>query len=262
MVIKNIEDIINRREVLFKTLENIENEIKTLPEGGIIIKKQNNRSYYYQTGGKPREKYLTSKENDLINLLLRKDYLKKALKAVKQELEGTKMILTNYPAVTVEDVYDQLPEERKRRVKSIILGDDEFSKKWIDEPYDKKPIKKGSSSYLTLKGEYVRSKSELIIADRLWVNGIPYKYECPILVDGEIIHPDFTILRIRDRKIIYHEHCGMIDDADYSEKLADRINKYSRAGIVQGDRLFFSFETAKKTLDVSMIDRLIDTHFR
>ena len=173
-----------------------------------------------------------------------------------------KTILTDYPVATVEDVYDQLPDDSKRRDKSIIPGADEFSKKWLDEPYDRKPIKKGNASYFTLKGDYVRSKSELIIADRLWANGIPYKYECPILVDGEIIHPDFTILRIRDRKIIYHEHCGMIDDAEYSEKLTDRVNRYSREGIVLGDRLFLSFETSKKPLDVCVIDRLINTHFR
>lgn len=126
----------------------------------------------------------------------------------------------------------------------------------------KKPISDDIPVYTTMRGERVRSKSEIIIADRLFANGIPYKYECPLKVGNEIIHPDFTILRMSDRKILYHEHCGMADDSGYAEDMVKRINDYSEEGIIQGDSLFLSFETSKQPLDVRVIDRLINSHFR
>lgn len=90
----------------------------------------------------------------------------------------------------------------------------------------------------------------------------PYKYECLILVRDEIIHPDFTILRLSDLKILYHEHLGKLDDPQYTERNNIRINSYNEEGIILGDRLFLSFETSKTPLDVRVIDNLINTHFR
>ena len=126
-------------------------------------------------------------------------------------------------------------------------------------PYVKKPIVNG---FRTLKGDIVRSKSELIIADRLWLNGIPYKYECPIMINGQIIHPDFTILRRSDNKILYLEHCGMVDKPEYAESMVNRINDYNKEGITLGDRLFLSMETSATPLDVTAIDNLINTCFK
>ena len=61
--------------------------------------------------------------------------------------------------------------------------------------------------YSTEKGELVRSKSELLIADMYYSLGIPYKYEAGVKLRGGIVrYPDFTLLRVRDRKEFYHEH--------------------------------------------------------
>ena len=82
------------------------------------------------------------------------------------------------------------------------------------------------------------------------------------MIGDKIIHPDFTILRISDRKILYHEHCGRMDDPDYAEEMVKRINEYNREGIILGDRLFLSFETSDTPLDSRVIDNLINKHFR
>ena len=65
-----------------------------------------------------------------------------------------------------------------------------------------------------------------------------------------------------DRKILYHEHCGKMSDAEYKEDMVERANNYSKAGIVLGDRLFYTFESDKVPLDIRTLDRIIDTHYR
>lgn len=48
--------------------------------------------------------------------------------------------------------------------------------------------------------ERVRSKSEVIIADILNQEGIPYRYECPLQLKGwGKVYPDFTVLSERER---------------------------------------------------------------
>ena len=167
-----------------------------------------------------------------------------------------------YPEILAEDIYEHLKEERKHLVRPIVLTDEEFVKRWQEAEYDLNPISNDIPFYQTLKGERVRSKSEMIIADRLLAKGIPYKYECPLKVGKKIIHPDFTILRVSDRKIVYYEHCGKTDDPEYAEDMVSRVNDYNSAGIILGDSLFMTFETSKTPLDVRVLDNMIRTNFK
>lgn len=256
------ETMTKRRETLLKSIGEIEKQLKHMPEGCIYLKKHNSNDYYYLRLSNSKEVYLSSKNEALIKQLVQKDYLKKSLRSAKREAEALENAINSYPNPHVEGVYDQLPEAKKKYAEPLFPGADEIARKWLAQPYIPKPIGKDTPVYLTIKGERVRSKSEVIIADRLWANGIPYKYECPILVGDEIIHPDFTILRLSDLKFLYHEHLGKLDDPQYTERNNSRINSYNDAGIILGDRLFLSFETSKTPLDVRVIDNLINTHFR
>lgn len=129
-----------------------------------------------------------------------------------------------YPDTIIEEAYDKLPHGRKQYAKPFSVDNDRFAKTWQEQPYERKSFSKDASFYQTIRGDRVRSKSEMIIADRLWANGIPYKYECPLKVGKKIIHPDFTILRLSDRKVLYHEHCGMVDNQEYAEDMVERIS--------------------------------------
>ena len=184
------------------------------------------------------------------------------MKAAKNELAALSKMLSLYPDDLPEELYEKLPEELRMGVEPVILGNEQDAREWMAEPFVGKPFKDDAPVYKTIKGERVRSKSEVMIADRMFFRGVPYKYECPIMIDGQVIHPDFSIKRMSDNKLIYHEHCGRMDDPEYVNDLVERVNLYNQAGIMQGDRLTFSFETADKPLDNRVIDRLIDEFFK
>ena len=252
----------DRYDLITKTIENIEKKLKALPTGWINIRHQNGKAYYYYANAKSKERFLTKKDKELIKQLLQKRYLKEVLKAAKNELLALSKMLNIYPADLPEEMFEKLPEELRSGVEPIILGNEQDAREWMEEPYVGKPFKDDAPVYMTIKGERVRSKSEVMLADRLFFRGVPYKYECPIMIDGIVIHPDFSMKRMSDNKIIYHEHCGKMDDPEYYSDLVERINLYNQAGIMQGDRLTFSFETSDKPLDIRVIDRLIDEFFK
>ena len=251
-----------RYELLSKSIEDIEKKSPSFPEGRINIRIHNDKPYYYLAGGDSSDKYLTQADSDLIEQLVQKDYLNKVLKNAKNEQNAIIKMLKLYPDTIAEDVYESLPEGRKRYATPINICDDAFAQKWMQTPYKRKPFKKGAPKFYTMKGERVRSKSEVLVADRLRERSVPYRFECPLIIGNRIIHPDFTILRMSDRKILYLEHCGMMEDKDYKEDMVDRCNLYSEAGIILGDRLFYTFESEDTPLDIRTLDRLIDTHFR
>ena len=62
----------------------------------------------------------------------------------------------------------------------------------------------------TARGEMVRSKSEVIIADAPRHKGVEYAYERPLTIDGVTKYPDFTIEDMESGLTFYWEHCGML----------------------------------------------------
>ena len=262
-MINNVKNaLIARSKKMTELKASLDEQLKSLPEGSIITKRRKYGTGYYWINNKTKPKYLSKKDSVLIEQLIQKAYIKEVIKSSETELNGLNRMLDCYPKITAEDIYEQLSDDRKRLVKPIITPIEQYVQEWQSRPYTPKPIAEGTPIFETLRGERVRSKSEQIIADRLYANGIPYKYECPLIVNGKLIHPDFTILRRSDRKEVYHEHLGKTDDEKYQNDNVPRINDYILGGYMLGDKLFLSFESSTNPLDARVIDKLINDQYK
>ncbi len=259
---KTVFEIMNARySFLTTTINSLEKKKNSYPDGIINIKTTKSGSYYYWHIDNKRN-YLGRKDTDLVKQLIQKDLVSKAIKTAQKEAAVLQKLISEYPREVIEDLYDHLPECRKKYASPLFLDNEEYAQYWLSIPFTPKPVGEDVPDFYTKKGEHVRSKSEVIIGDRLYAKGIPYKYECPLKVGKDIIHPDFTILRLSDRKILYHEHCGKMGDKSYVEDMVSRVNQYGKAGIYCGDRLCFSFESSDHPLDISWLDDFIEKNFR
>jgi hypothetical protein len=249
---------------ILKLIQSIEQQLARLPDGKLRIHRQGKSVSYYLVEEKQRDNgTLIDKDNfKLINGLAQKTYLQKVLKAAQREHKYLQGFINNYPQPLPEDVYYLQNEDRKALTQPVGLSDEEYKERWLSETYQRKGFAEGIPVYMTNKGLRVRSKSEQIIAERLDANDIPYKYEYPVTIDDVVYHPDFKILRMSDRKEIFYEHLGRMDDPGYSQKNIVRLNRYSLNGIVQGDNLVTTMETSMTPLDTRVLDRLIEEVFR
>jgi hypothetical protein len=84
----------------------------------------------------------------------------------------------------------------------------------------------------TLRGEMVRSKSELVIADRLHSNGVDYLYEHPLTLSGRTRFPDFTYEDDESGRKFYWEHCGLLVDPIYRTRWEAKLKWYRENGIL------------------------------
>ena len=259
-----LNQIDKRKNAILQLIDVEKNKLLQYPEGRIKISRIKNQKYYYHVvdDSEPSGRLLSKDETDFVRDLVQKSYLSKVIKVAEQEYKLLKQIIDRYPKVTVEKVYETLPKERRELVTPVYLPDDEYVRRWQNEPYERKGFSESAAYYVTLKNERVRSKSEQLIADRLNYKGIPYKYECPLKVGDETYHPDFTILRLSDREEVYYEHRGRMDDPKYIEDNMPRYRNYSLNGIVLGEKLFISEETRAFPLDMRTIDDLIERCFR
>lgn len=98
------------------------------------------------------------------------------------------------------------------------------------QPYEEPPHR-----HKTLRGDRVRSKSEVVLANLLTSLGVQYEYEAPLVIgqgdNTRTIHPDFTIRQTKDGRPIYVEHLGMMDNFTYRSDWNERLALFGRAGI-------------------------------
>jgi len=115
----------------------------------------------------------------------------------------------------------------------------------------------------TLKGELVRSKSEVIIANMLYESEIPYEYEKELSLGEDGIRiPDFTIDDAESGRLFYWEHCGMMSDRHYRQRWEEKKSLYAKHGIVEGENLIISCDDANGSIDSLMIKALIEKHLQ
>ncbi len=121
----------------------------------------------------------------------------------------------------------------------------------------------------TERGELVRSKSELVIADKLHARGVDYVYEQRVvLADGVERFPDFTIDDEEAGITYYWEHLGMLDVPAYKRRWELKLEEYRNSDILPHDdgggergTLIITRDDPGGALDAAKIGRLIDEVF-
>lgn len=251
-----------RKEVawLEKIVQKANKRLQTAPEGNLRISKKPDGIEYYlksaQTGSNGR--YMKKHEFEVARAIAQKDYDAQLIKAAEERIKAINTFLKKYERTNLKDIYNKCNSYRQKLIDAVMVSDEEYIKCWREQAYEGKGVSNDVLEIITERGESVRSKSEKIIADKLYALGIPYRYECPLILEGSIkIHPDFTILKMPEREEVYLEHLGLMDDMDYVEGVMRRLNIYEKNGIYLGINLFITYETRKNPLNTRALDGLI-----
>lgn len=110
----------------------------------------------------------------------------------------------------------------------------------------------------TVRGEMVRSKSEVIVANILDKMKIEYSYEKPLDVIGKTYIPDFT-LRYQG-KTAYLEHLGMLRNKSYKKHWDEKRANYESLGISETvGNLIITEDGLDGSLDATLIESKIQT---
>jgi len=108
--------------------------------------------------------------------------------------------------------------------------------------------------YSTSKGDKVRSKSEVIIANLLFEHNVDYEYEKKLFyIQDKWIEPDFSI-KLIDGSEIYWEHLGLIGVETYDKRWKKKLKiykaYYSDALMVTYEGVTITDEATKKIMEI------------
>ena len=256
---KTLEDLSLEQKMLEREITDARARLSNAPEGSLRIAKRSGSSQYYHitSSSPPAGSYIPVKDTPLAQALAQKRYDELFIKAAMKQLSVIERFLKHYDPDALKNMYSSLSEPRKALVTPAVLPDKEFAEAWLAAPFTPKPFKEGDPEHYSSSGLRVRSKSEALIHDTMGRTNVLNKYECPVKLGGEILHPDFTILRMSDRQIIFWEHLGRMDDYRYAEKALYRIRLFEKNKIFPGERLILTMETRDQPLNTAIIKMFI-----
>lgn len=215
--------------------------------------------HYYYENNKLVKKYIRKKDRKLAKVLAQKTYNDKVIKELENNLRFINTIIKKYDADILDKIYKSNSIQKQDLIKPIIETKDQFIDRWVYEEFESNPYNFYGSIIKSKKGERVRSKSEKILADILYDKGIPYRYEARLSLSNYCTkYPDFTILNPNTLEIIYLEHFGAMDVADYAKEAISKIQLYAESGIFLGFNFFATFETKDEITNYETFSKLID----
>lgn len=208
--------------------------------------------------------YIPKEKIKFIKRLAQKDYDGALLKELERQLSLIEKFMKEYAKCDALKVFERLHKNRRQFVLPVQFSDEQYAVRWLALPYKGKSFREGEPEFLTSRGERVRSKSEMIIADILAKNNIPYKYEHPLQMKaagGKLIpvYPDFTCVNLRTRQEFLWEHLGRMDDSDYSMKTVMKLRTYSKNDFIPGKNLILTMECDGIPLDRKEVETLVKT---
>ncbi|MDD6193359.1 MAG: hypothetical protein PUB19_00470 [Lachnospiraceae bacterium] len=232
---------------------------KNKREGYLQVSRSNGVIQYYVRGKEEKGKgtYLPKSQRSIAEEIAQRDYDRQVMKCANQWQRWAKRTIQTMPQIQLADIYDK-SQGRKPLITPYEISNNDYIAQWEAVPYQGKPFASDSPEIYTERGERVRSKSEKMIADKLYMLEIPYRYEYRVyLKNFGTIYPDFLLLNKFTREEVILEHFGMMDNPDYAEKAIRKMNQYARNGFVLGKNFLATFETTDTPMDLRVLEKMV-----
>ncbi len=265
-------------------------------DGYLTVKKVQGKTRFFLRGTDGKCTYLGNAKRDEISRYARKRYLRELRKTSRKEIAQIEECLRILDAENsdINEVYSALPDALKHFVEPLSMSDDDYAAQWQEGNLVVKRKRIHAEDdyhkFKTIRGDYVGSKSEAIIADRLLANNIPYHYEVaftpeaepdssrPVFdaygrlvgfeaigfdpFDRDTLHPDFYVLNKRTRKAYFWEHLGRLSDPRYCTDNLNRLIRVLDAGYTIGEEILITHEDAHSPLRLESIDEIIEKYLK
>ena len=247
-------------DCLKKVIRELDYLNKKVPEGATLraAKHDNTFQYFIKTSESGKNgKYLCRNNRRQAEILAQIEYDKKLVIILRKQLSCMK----KYGEVFCGDPFalaiNKMAYGKRDLVKMPYESNDNYVISWLNQEYKGMSFGEGFPEYYTRRGLRVRSKSEVIIADMLDELAVPFLYEKPLNMGGLTVHPDFTLLNLNERKEVYWEHFGMMDDIEYRNNAFSKIQRYELYGYYQYSSVIWTFETSVIPLNTRSIRKMI-----
>lgn len=255
------EHALRESRKIAQKIKSIKKQLTKLPDGKIFVSRSGKYTKWFRSDGK-NQTYLPKQQRQLAEKLALKKYLLLQLKHLEQEQIAINFYLRHHKedAIQTEDSFINSIEYNEL-LKPFFKPISKELFEWTNSPYEKNNQYPENLIHKAASGNYVRSKSEVMIDSVLYKNRIPYRYECLLQLGDIHVYPDFTIRHPKTGETYYWEHFGLIDDVNYSKNAFSKLQTYTSNGIIPTIRLITTYETKTNPLCIEMAEKIVKDYF-
>ena len=242
-------------------LRHMQSRKSKLPDGCLATRDYDGEEYHlhiHKVEGKRVDDPISHYGKDagkMISELKERSNIIHGMPIVKRNVNALEKFIDNYKYYNPLDFkYGNAADGRLYLDNDICIND------WINEAYESNPYRPEDLIFETRCGINVRSKSESLISDINDEFFIPKRYECKVVIDGQILYPDFLLVRPFDRKLFAWEHFGIIDDPKYLIRNIPKLDIYPKGGFYLGYNFILTWETRHQPLTRSVVVEKLREH--
>ncbi len=263
-------------------------ELHRMPEGKLMISSNGSRLSCFDIGhpdGRRKPKGI-GRNRELVNQLARKAYLQEVLDRIEINIRQLEYALKHCVPLDEADLLKSMPKHfdtldvrdlvnpaaqntgkwpNPSRDPFIQPGQPALrlegitAQEWAELPYRENTKKLEHKIHRANRGFWARSKSEVLVTGEYDRQGIFYRYDEVLEIDGEFVSPDIRGVRA-DGCFIYHEHLGLQDDG-YTADTIRKLILYRKAGIALGKNLFVTFDDEYGGISMDLVRASIDAMY-
>lgn len=206
--------------------------------------------------------YIPKRDLSLAQQLTFKKYLTCRMEENEDEMRALDYYLRHHRTCTPksEQMLSEHPEYQKLLSPYFRPLSKELEE-WASSPYEHNTYCSECLTHKTSSGIYVRSKSESIIDTYLFINKIPFRYECELSLGSTVCFPTFTIRHPATGEVYYWEHFDCMDDPKYAKRVAPKLNVYISHGIIPSINLITTYESSDYPLDSDTVRQIVEHYF-
>jgi len=275
-------DYRNQLETIYKQMTNESNRIhkvlNSFPDGTIQIDKRNDYIRYnivtYENHKRIRKGITSNKK--CVSQFARKAYLSEYCKRIDANINLVKSILDSYWDTDYATLAKELPKNFTSipqeligtwvpnqmnptydksipiQMAQLIIPENEIAL-WPSKPYRANSYNIENKIHKSLSGHLFRSKSELSLFELYTKLNVSTHYDEVLSFNGKYMSPDFISLRT-DGMLIYHEHCGLVNNPSYIEEHNKKMAYYASYGIYPWMNLIITYDTPNGALDLQLAE--------
>jgi len=246
---------------LEEKISSLQTQLKSYPKEKLICAHNGKHFKWYHSDGHTKT-YIPKKNREYAEQLAIKKYLISLLEELTHEKTAIEFYLRHHdsnPRTTEQLLHDNPGYQELLAPYFQPLSQELLE--WMNSPYEKNQQYPELIVHKTISGNYVRSKSEVLIDMALHMHNIPFRYECALYLNSITLYPDFTIRHPKTGEYYYWEHFGLMDEDSYIQKTCSKIYTYSSNGIIPSIHLITTYETKENPLNLEMIEKTIEYYF-
>jgi len=213
-------------------------------------------TYELLPDGVMKEKYLKKKKLSSCRHSIERYCSEHTLRKVRKALYDLK----THPETYIGDDYQRLFADFElafgRLVPAAFHSNRFLYDDWANH-YNRCAYREEELIYRTKRGEYVRSKFELMVADTLWEMQIPYRYECRLSLGNRPYLPDFMLRSPISGDLYLLEAFGMMDSPEYAANALQKLKDYQSCGYHLGKNLLAVFDSIAAPFETGLFMEML-----